>query len=78
MECVKIVTDDRGQSIQLPEACRFAEDEILVERVGDAVLLIPLDARRRAVLEALDMFTDDFLAEEIEDPPPQDGPGLGD
>ena len=55
MECVKILTNDHGQSVQLPE-----------------------DSPWRSMLKGLSMFTDDCLAEEIEDPPPQERPGLWD
>ena len=39
---------------------------MLVNHIGDVVMLIPKDSRWENLLTSLDLFTDDFLSEKIE------------
>lgn len=76
MEYAKVMTDESGQAVWLPEDCRFDEDEVLVNRIGSVVILSPKGAPWQSMLEGLDMFTEDFLADGVDDPPPQERPAL--
>lgn len=65
MEVVKIFTCDGGQAVRLPKDCRFSEDEVLVNRIGNVVVLLPKSDPWCNTLDSLDLFTDDFLADGI-------------
>lgn len=41
IEKAEIITDGDSQVVLLPETCRIDGDEVLVEKVGSAILLIP-------------------------------------
>lgn len=69
METAKIFTNGGSQAVRLPKNYRFDTDEVMVNRVGNVVMLIPKDDRWQSVLESLNMFTDDFLKEKIESLP---------
>lgn len=69
METAKVFTNGGSQAVRLPRSCRFKEDEVLVKRVGNIVMLIPQEERWQSLLASLDMFTDDFLAEPVESLP---------
>ncbi len=71
MELTKIFRDGNTQTIKLPKDCMFDGDEVFIERVGNRVILTPVDAWA-GVRRGLEMFTDDFLADGIEDLPPQE------
>ena len=69
METAKIFTNGGSQAVRLPKNYRFDTDEVMVNQVGNVVMLIPKDDRWQSVLESLNMFTDDFLKEKIESLP---------
>ena len=72
MEYAKIFTNGGSQAVRLPKSCRFEQDEVLVNRVGNVVILMPKDDPWASMLQSLDMFTDDFLSQGIDDLPVQE------
>ena len=72
MENAKIFTNGGSQAVRLPKSCRFEDPEVLVHRIGDVVLLMPKKDPWTSIKIGMSMFTDDFLAEEIEDLPVQE------
>ena len=58
-----------SQAIRLPKDCRFSESEVLVNRIGNVVILFPREDRWQNLLTSLDLFTDDFLSEPVESLP---------
>lgn len=71
LETVTIIHDEEGQTIQLPEAHRFAGERAYIERVGSAVVLLPYDAPYNVLLESLAAFTNDFMAERAQPAQPE-------
>ncbi|WP_322203199.1 type II toxin-antitoxin system antitoxin VapB [Acutalibacter intestini] len=63
MEVAKIFETGRSQAVRLPKQFRFSDSEVLIQRLGDAVMLVPKDAAWKTFLEGLDSFSDDFFAE---------------
>ena len=72
MEVAKVFANGGSQAVRLPKDCRFSEDEVLVNRIGNIVILAPKEDPWKNMLESLEMFTDGFLAEGIEDLPIQE------
>ena len=72
METAKIFTNGGSQAVRLPKTCRFNDDEVLVNHIGDIVILFPKEDRWQSLLRSLDLFTDDFLAESLQSLPPED------
>ena len=68
MELAKVFTNEGSQAVQLPKDCRFDDDEVLVSRIGDVVILLPKDDPWAGMRKGLDMFTDDFLSDGIDRP----------
>ena len=69
MEVAKVFMNGGSQAVRLPKTCRFDNDEVLVNRIGDVVMLMPkVDQADRwhNLLASLDMFTDDYFAERLE------------
>lgn len=66
METAKIFTNGGSQAVRLPKQYRFNSEEVLINRIGNIVMLIPKDDQWENTLKSLDMFTDDFLADPIE------------
>ena len=66
METAKIFSNGGSQAVRLPKQYRFNSEEVLINRIGNIVMLIPKDDQWENTLRSLDMFTDDFLADPIE------------
>ena len=63
MEVAKIFETGSSQAVRLPKQFRFSDSEVLIQRLGDAVMLVPKDAAWKTFLEGLNSFSDDFFAE---------------
>ena len=72
METAKIFSNGGSQAVRLPKTCRFNDSEVLVNRIGNIVILFPKEDRWQSLLTSLDLFTEDFLAEEIKSLPVED------
>lgn len=72
MEMAKVFTNGGSQAVRLPKNCRFDQDEVLVNRIGSVVILMPKDDPWAPMMQGLDMFTEDFLADGIKDLPIQE------
>ena len=72
METAKVFTNGGSQAVRLPKTCRFEDSEVFVNRIGSLVILMPKDDPWSSMRGALDLFTDDFLNEPVEDLPVQE------
>lgn len=72
MEIAKVFANGGSQAVRLPKGCRFAQDEVLVNRIGSVVILMPKDDPWASMLQGFNMFSDDFLKDGVEDLPLQE------
>ena len=63
MMTAKVFENGRSQAVRLPKECRFSADEVFVNRIGDIVILIPKSQKWNSFIKAIDMFSDDFMAD---------------
>ena len=63
MMTAKVFENGRSQAIRLPKECRFSSDEVMVNKIGDIVILLPKQNKWDSFMRAIDMFSDDFMAE---------------
>ena len=56
-----VFENGRSQAVRLPKECRFNTDEVAVNRIGDIVLLMPKTNKWSSFMQAIDMFSDDFM-----------------
>ena len=59
----KVFENGRSQAIRLPKECRFSSDEVMVNKIGDIVILLPKQNKWDSFMRAIDMFSDDFMAD---------------
>lgn len=64
MMTAKVFENGRSQAVRLPKEYRFKDDEVMINKVGDMVLLVPKSAKWEAFMRSLDMFSPDFLIED--------------
>lgn len=63
MQTAKIFLNGRSQAVRIPKEFQFKGDEVFIQKVGDAVLLVPKNKAWNAFLEGLNGFTQEFLSE---------------
>lgn len=61
MDTAKIFENGGSQAVRLPKKYRFDSGEVIISRLGSAVLLIPKEAAYETFLKGLDTFSDDFM-----------------
>ncbi|MBF0409650.1 MAG: AbrB/MazE/SpoVT family DNA-binding domain-containing protein [Candidatus Riflebacteria bacterium] len=62
----KIFMNGQSQAVRLPKECRFDEDEVLVKKIGDLVILFPKKAAGKIFEDSLSNFPEDFMNERNE------------
>ncbi len=63
MMTAKVFENGRSQAVRLPKECRFSSDEVMVNKIGDIVILVPKSNQWTSFVSAIDMFSDDFMAD---------------
>ena len=61
MMTAKVFENGRSQAVRLPKECRFNTDEVAVNRIGEIVLLMSKTSKWSSFMQAIDMFSDDFM-----------------
>ena len=64
MMTAKVFKNGRSQAIRLPKECRFSSDEVVVNKIGDIVILLPKQNKWESFMRAIDMFSEDFMEDE--------------
>ena len=64
MMTAKVFENGRSQAVRFPKECRFNTDEVAVNRIGDIVLLMPKTDKWSSFMQAIDMFSEDFMEDE--------------
>ena len=63
MLTAKVFKHGGSQAIRLPKECRISSDEVMVNKIGDIVILLPKQNNWDSFMKAVDMFSDDFMAD---------------
>lgn len=61
METAKLFQNGKSQAVRLPKQFRFRGDRVFIKRLGDAVILLPLDDPWQVLIESLSQFSEDFM-----------------
>ena len=63
MQTAKLFINGRSQAVRLPKEYQFSGNDVLIQKVGDAVILIPHEKSWQVFLHGLNNFTEDFMQE---------------
>jgi antitoxin VapB len=63
VKIARLFRNGQSQAVRLPKDFRFEGDFVYVKRSGNAVVLLPAKGVWSALVESLEMFSDDFMAE---------------
>ena len=57
----KVFMTGRSQAVRLPKEYRFDVDEVIINKIGDVLMMVPKDKVRSTFFSSIDQFTDDFM-----------------
>ena len=63
MKTAKLFKNGDSQAVRLPREFRFAGKEVLIKRVGSAVVLLPKARCWDTLVESLEKFPPDFMSD---------------
>ncbi len=76
MTTAKLFKNGQSQAVRLPKEFRFEGDEVLIKRVGKAVVLLSVTSSWDTLFDSLDQFSDDFMLERNQPTLQQEREGL--
>ena len=76
MMTAKIFENGRSQAVRLPKECRFNTDEVVVNKIGDIVMLMPKTNKWNSFMQAIDTFSEDYMENGRADEAIQEREGL--
>jgi len=63
MQTARLFSNGRSQAVRLPKELQFQGESVYVQKVGEAVLLVPFDKEWEVFMHGLNGFSDDFMSE---------------
>jgi antitoxin VapB len=64
MQTARLFVNGRSQAVRLPKEYQFRGGKVYIQKVGEAVILVPVDKEWETFLHGLNGFSADFMAEE--------------
>ncbi len=71
MNTAKIFKSGNSQAVRLPKGFQLEGNEVYIKRVGKNIILTTKDDPWAGLIDSLDMFSDDFMAERRQPPADQ-------
>ena len=71
MRTAKVFKSGNSQAVRIPKEFHLNGDEVEILRKGDSLILRPRKHSWAALIESLDKFTSDFMADGRSQPPQQ-------
>lgn len=63
MMTAKLFQNGRSQAVRLPKEFRFNGDEVVINKIGEIVILMPKENKWSGFLNSLELFSDDFMSD---------------
>jgi antitoxin VapB len=63
MKTAKLFQNGQSQAVRLPKVFQLPGKEVYIKKVGNAIVLIPMDHPWETLFESLSQFSTDFMGE---------------
>jgi antitoxin VapB len=63
MQTARLFLNGRSQAVRLPKEYQFNGENVYIKKIGEAVLLVPVDKEWKVFMRGLNNFSDDFMSE---------------
>lgn len=64
MLTAKLFANGQSQAVRLPKEFRFTGDKVFIQRIGNAVVMLPYHAPWKTLVDSLEHFSEDFVHEQ--------------
>jgi len=71
MKTVKLFKSGNSQAVRIPKEYQVKGKELIINKIGNTILLFPQDDPWKLLKNSLDEFSDDFFADGRKQPPMQ-------
>ncbi len=61
MQTAKLFKSGQSQVVRLPKEIRFEGENVYLKKIGNAVVLLPIQNTWKSLLDSLDEFSEDFM-----------------
>jgi antitoxin VapB len=61
MKPARLFKNGQSQAVRLPKEYRFKGDQVLIKRIGNGLVLLPLKEPWTLLFESLSQFSKDFM-----------------
>jgi antitoxin VapB len=68
----RVFASGNSQAVRLPKEYQFRDQEVLIQRVGSAVILLPGTDPWKSFRDSISEFSDDFMSTGRNQPPDAD------
>ena len=62
MQTARLFANGRSQAVRLPKEYQFSGENVYIQKIGEAVILFPVDKEWEVFLHGLNSFSDDFMS----------------
>jgi antitoxin VapB len=62
MQTARLFANGRSQAVRLPKEYQFKGDNVYIQKVGEAVILFPVEKEWEIFLHGLNSFSGDFMS----------------
>jgi antitoxin VapB len=63
MQTARLFKNGRSQAVRIPKEYQFKGENVYIQKVGEAVILVPFDKDWETFLHGVDSFSEDFMTE---------------
>ena len=63
MQTARLFVNGRSQAVRLPKEYQFKGESVYIQKIGEAVLLVPFDKEWEVFMHGINSFSEDFMAE---------------
>ena len=63
MKTVKVFKSGNSQAVRIPREYQIAEEELVINKIGNTIILFPHDDPWKLFTNSLQEFSDDFFAD---------------
>ena len=63
MQTARLFLNGRSQAVRLPKEYQFKGENVYIQKLGEAVILFPVDKEWEVFLHGLNSFSEDFMSE---------------
>jgi antitoxin VapB len=64
MQTAKLFVNGRSQAVRLPKEHQFVGNSVYIQKVGEVVMLFPIDKDWEVFLHGINSFSEDFMSED--------------